>query len=123
MNGSRYERLLCRHLNNNGYHVVRSPASGGRTTRELPDVHYSKPGTQSTAVELKASSDSKAYYSPEEVKALISFSEAFNARPRLGARFKGDTSFYLAIPEECRQTDAGTYVLDSGTPVDTTIKP
>lgn len=123
MDGDRYERLLCRHLANTGYHVVRSPASGGATTRELPDAFYSKPGAQSVALELKSKDGQRAYYDEREVVALESFAHAFNAKPRLFTRWKGDTSYYGHKPSECHTTSGGNYRVDRGQSADIVIQP
>ncbi len=105
----RYERQLANHLDAQGFHVVRSPASGAGTTRQLPDLFWSKAGESAVAAELKTTSQDKAYYTSEEVNALCEFAAAFTAYPRLVARFKGDTSYYVCDPKDVYRTAEDNY--------------
>ena len=109
MSNGRYERQLANHLDNLGYHVVRAPSSGGGTKRDLPDLFWSKSDENAVAAELKTTSKDKAYYTFEEVDALCEFATAFNAYPRLVARFKGDTAYYVENPAELYRTEEGNY--------------
>ena len=112
MNGSNYERALARILHNDGYHVVRSPASGAATQRELPDLLWSKRYESPVAAELKATSQNVAYYEETEILALQSFAHAFAAVPVLVARFKGDTTYYGVRVTDARVTDSNRYAVD-----------
>jgi len=112
MNGSQYERRLARLLDDRGYHVVRSPASGSATERELPDLFWSSLDEYPIAAELKATSQNVAYYDKSEVEALREFALAFGAKARLTARFKQDTSYYLCRPKDARETDRGRFGVD-----------
>jgi len=112
MNGSHYERKLAQYLSQQGYKVVRSPASGGATERDLPDLFYAKPGERPVALELKATSQNVAYYDESEADSLQEFASAFFAYPRLCGRFKGDTSYYLWKIENARVTDSNNYAVD-----------
>jgi len=103
----RYERQLANYLDRQGYHVVRAPSSGGGTKRNLPDLFWSKTDKSAIAAELKTTSKDKAYYTSEEVESLSEFAAAFNAYPRLVARFKGDTSYYIADPKDVYKTPEG----------------
>jgi Holliday junction resolvase len=123
MNGSDYERKLAKHLASEGYHVVRSPASGAATKRDLPDLFWSKTGEKPIACELKATSQNVAYYELEEVGSLMEFAMAFNAIPLLGARYKQDTTYYLWHPTGVRQTDSGKYAVDRDIDPYETIQP
>jgi Holliday junction resolvase len=123
MNGSHYERELAKHLDSEGYKVVRSPASGSATKRDLPDLFWSKPTETAIAVELKATSQNVAYYEKEEVSALMEFAMAFNAIPLLGARFKQDTSYYLWHPTDVRRTESERYAADRDIQAHETIDP
>ena len=123
MDGDYYERELCRTLDSHGYHVVRSPASGSATERELPDAFYSKPDTRAVALELKSKDGTRAYYQEREVVALEAFAHAFDSEPRLFARWKGDTAFYGHRPEECHTTPEGNYRVDRDQPADIVIQP
>jgi len=123
MNGSDYERKLAKHLDSEGYHVVRSPASGAATKRDLPDLFWSKPDEKAIACELKATSQNVAYYEKQEVSALMEFGMAFNATPVLGARFKQDTTYYLWHPTDVRRTNSGRYAADRDIDAYDTIEP
>lgn len=123
MNGSQYERKLCRLLDAKGYHIMRAPSSGAATDRELPDVLYSKVDEPTVAGELKATATKIAYYDDDEVAALRSFATAFGAKPRLIARYKGDTSYYVYRIDDARKTDGGNYAVDLALDEHSTIKP
>lgn len=111
MSGSNYERKLAKHLDTQGYHVVRAPSSGGGTKRSLPDVFWAKPNENAIAAELKTISNAPAYVSKDEVTSLVEFAVAFNAKPRLILREKGDTAYYVIKPADCSLTEK-SYRLD-----------
>lgn len=115
MSGSRYERQLCNYMDSKGYHVVRAPSSGGGTKRSLPDVFWSKDGERAIAAELKTTSKDVAYFQQDEVESLLEFAAAFNAAPRLVARFKGDTSYYVCDPRDCEETENHTLKITTET--------
>jgi len=123
MNGSEQERELARHLDGCRYHVIRSPASGSATQRELPDLFWAKDDERPIASELKTTSQNVAYYDQSEVSALIRFAQAFCARPMLCARFAQDTTFYLCEPEAARLTESNNYAVDREIEPMETIKP
>lgn len=123
MNGSHYERELAKHLDSEGYKVVRAPASGSATKRDLPDLFWSKSGEKPIACELKATSQNVAYYDTEEVGSLMEFAMAFNSLPLLGARFKQDTTYYLWHPTDVRRTDSGKYAADRDIEANQVIEP
>jgi len=112
MNGSNYERTLARHLDSEGYHVMRAPSSGGATKRELPDLFWASHFTDPVAAELKATSQNVAYYDPDEIDALVSFSRSFGAQSWLVARYKGDTRYYAYRIDDARQTESGRFAVD-----------
>lgn len=123
MGGASYERRLCRILDDQGFHVMRAPSSGGATERELPDVLYAKVATPLYAGELKTTSENIAYYEGVEVQSLRNFATAFGAKTRLIARFKGDTSYYVYRADQARRTGAGNYAVDRDIQAETTIDP
>jgi len=118
-----YERKLAKHLDEQGYHVVRAPSSGGGTKRELPDLFWAKPSEAPIAAELKTTSQNVAYYDESEVAALQSFARSFDATPVLVARFKGDTTYYAVHIENPRITDSGRYAVDRDIEPSLTIEP
>lgn len=110
MTGQDRERELAKQLDAEGYHVIRSPASGS-VDRDQPDLAFAD-GTQKVVLEMKYTGDDTAYFGEEEVNALRRFGAAFNANPALCVRFKQDTNFYVADPEEARRTPEGNYAID-----------
>lgn len=84
--GDRRERQLVNALDSAGFAVMRAPASGSATERELPDVLAGN-GTVFYAIEAKASAGDPIYLTSEEVEALRYFAESFGAKPRIGVRF------------------------------------
>lgn len=111
MNGSKYERDFARLLDDLGYAVMRSPASGSATERDQPDLFFGRDGTRH-AVELKSTEENAAYFEPEEIDALERFAKRMDAFYLLGARFKGDTTFYLFDPKDARRTPTEKYAVD-----------
>jgi len=107
-----YERALARQLSDAGYHVIRAPASGSKTTRDLPDLAWSKADVTPHVGELKTTGQDIAYYEQAEVEALRRFGVAFSATPVLLARYKQDTTYYKIAPEDARQTDSGNYAVE-----------
>lgn len=130
--GRRTERQVINYLHENGWTVVRVPASGGGTDRDLPDVLVGGPGV-TLAAEVKSSSGGHIYVHKEEIDALQRFGEEFGAHIGLIVKFDteyGDPAygedrpgFYLLHPDNCPRTDAGsarvtkTYAQTEGTPV------
>jgi Holliday junction resolvase len=132
--GDRRERELVNELDEAGFAVMRAPASGSATDRELPDVlagradrsaHRSERGdSQSTesggsddsgsseplfyAVEAKSSSGDPIYLTGEEVEALVYFARNFGAKPRIGVRFDREP-WYFFHPADLYVTDGGNY--------------
>lgn len=129
MPGAGKERTLVRTLGHDDLPdaqrraAMRCPASGGATTRSLPDVLAARPlygvGEANVplmavawAIELKCSSRTTAYADAEEIADLREFAAAFGARPLVAAKPKRmgkRTPFYLVEPDNCRITDGGNY--------------
>ncbi|WP_435100892.1 Holliday junction resolvase Hjc [Halarchaeum sp. P4] len=105
--GDRRERELVNRLDDAGFAVMRAPASGSATTRELPDV-LAGDGTVFYAVEAKSSSGKPIYLTGEEVEALVYFSQNFGARPKIGVRFDRE-DWYFFHPSDLHVTDGGNY--------------
>ncbi|PSP55593.1 nucleoid-structuring protein H-NS [Halobacteriales archaeon QS_1_67_19] len=105
--GDRRERELVNRLDEAGFAVMRAPASGSATERELPDV-LAGDGDVFYAIEAKSSSGDPIYLSGEEVEALVYFSRNFGAKPKIGVRFDRE-DWYLFHPAEVHQTDGGNY--------------
>ncbi|MEZ3115881.1 Holliday junction resolvase Hjc [Halobaculum sp. MBLA0147] len=103
--GDRRERELVNRLDEAGFAVMRAPASGSATDRELPDV-LAGDGERFYAVEAKASGGDPIYLDAEEVEALIYFAQNFGAKARIGARFdREDWAFFH--PADLHTTDSG----------------
>lgn len=129
--GYKYERELVHSLRDHGYRVLPAAASGSATEEELPDLLAGTPWVSNVneawpvvsdalGIEAKAVSDDIAYFTEEEVHALIKFCDGFGAKARLAARFKGhrdalDTprQHFLVDPSEAERTDGGNYRVHS----------
>ncbi|WP_254532095.1 Holliday junction resolvase Hjc [Natrinema gelatinilyticum] len=105
--GDRRERELVNALDEAGFAVMRAPASGSATERELPDV-LAGDGERFYAVEAKSSSGDPIYLTGEEVEALIFFAQNFGAKPRIGVRFDRE-DWYFFHPGDLHVTDGGNY--------------
>ncbi len=120
--GDRRERELVNRLDAAGFAVMRAPASGSATERELPDALAGN-GEVFYAIEAKSSSGNPIYLTGEEVEALVFFAQNFGAKPRIGVRFDRE-DWYFFHPSECHITDSGNYrvkketALESGTDFD-----
>jgi len=105
--GNRRERELVNALDERGFAVLRAPASGSATERELPDV-LAGDGDAFFAVEAKSSSGDPIYLTGEEVEALVYFSRNFGASPKIGVRFDRE-DWYFFHPADVHRTDGGNY--------------
>jgi Holliday junction resolvase len=105
--GDRRERELVNRLDEAGFAVMRAPASGSATERELPDV-LAGDGEVFYAIEAKSSAGNPIYLTGEEVEALIYFAQNFGAKPRIAVRFDRE-DWYFFHPGDCYTTDGGNY--------------
>ena len=105
--GDRRERELVNLLDENGFAVMRAPASGGATQRELPDVLAGNDGLF-FAIEAKSSSGDPIYLTGEEVDGLVYFAENFGAMARIGVRFDREDWFFFH-PDDLYTTGGGNY--------------
>jgi Holliday junction resolvase len=105
--GDRRERELVNQLDEAGFAVMRAPASGSATDRELPDV-LAGDGEQFYAIEAKSSAGDPIYLTGEEVEALIYFARNFGAKSRIAVRFDRE-DWYFFHPGELYTTDGGNY--------------
>ena len=105
--GDRRERELVNALDEAGFAVMRAPASGSATSRELPDV-LAGDGEDFYAIEAKSSAGDPIYLGGEEVEALVYFAQNFGAKPRIGVRFDRE-DWYFFHPSDLHITDGGNY--------------
>jgi Holliday junction resolvase len=105
--GDRRERELVNELDAAGFAVMRAPASGSATERDLPDV-LAGDGSDFFAVEAKSSAGDPIYLDGSEVEALLFFARNFGAKPRVGVRFDGE-EWYFFHPGDLYTTDGGNY--------------
>jgi Holliday junction resolvase len=105
--GERRERELVNRLDDAGFAVMRAPASGSATERDLPDVLAGN-GENFYAIEAKALSGDPIYLDGEEVQSLQFFAENFGAEARIGVRFDEEDWAFFA-PKDLYQTDSGNY--------------
>jgi Holliday junction resolvase len=111
--GDRRERELVTALDEAGFAVMRAPASGSATERELPDV-LAGDGETFYAIEAKSSAGDPIYLSGEEIEALVYFARNFGAKPRVGVRFDRE-DWYFFHPGDLYETDGGNYRVKKGT--------
>ncbi|WP_331235633.1 Holliday junction resolvase Hjc [Natronorarus salvus] len=105
--GDRRERELVNLLDEAGFAVMRAPASGSATTRELPDVLAGN-GETFYAIEAKASAGNPIYLTGVEVEALVYFARNFGAKARIAVRFDRE-DWYFFHPGDLYITDGGNY--------------
>lgn len=106
--GDRRERELVNKLDEAGFAVMRAPASGSATERELPDVLAGNDG-DFYAIEAKSSSGDPIYLDGEDdVEALLFFARNFGAKARIAVRFDRE-DWYFFHPGELYVTDGGNY--------------
>ena len=105
--GERRERELVNRLDDAGFAVMRAPASGSATERDLPDVLAGN-GEHFYAIEAKSSSGDPIYLDGSEVESLLYFSQNFGARARIGVRFDRE-DWYFFHPGNLYTTDGGNY--------------
>jgi Holliday junction resolvase len=105
--GDRRERELVNKLDAAGFAVMRAPASGSATDRDLPDV-LAGDGSKFYAIEAKSSAGDPIYLDGEEIESLLYFSRSFGARARVGVRFDRE-DWYFFHPDDLYTTDGGNY--------------
>jgi len=105
--GDRRERELVNALDDAGFAVMRAPASGAATDRDLPDV-LAGDGDRFYAIEAKSSAGDPIYLTGEEVESLVYFSQNFGAKPRIGVRFD-EEDWYFFHPADLYTTEGGNY--------------
>jgi Holliday junction resolvase len=105
--GGRRERELVNELDGAGFAVMRAPASGAATDRDLPDV-LAGDGERFYAIEAKSSAGDPIYLTGEEVESLVYFSRNFGAKARIGVRFDQE-DWYFFHPGDLYTTDGGNY--------------
>lgn len=105
--GERRERELVNRLDAAGFAVMRAPASGSATERDLPDV-LAGDGESFYAIEAKSSNGDPIYLDGSEVQALEFFAESFGAEPRIGVRFD-EEEWAFFHPDDLYVTEGGNY--------------
>lgn len=118
--GDRLERELVNKLDEAGCAVMRAPASGSATERELPDV-LTGDGEQFYAIEAKSRSSDTIYIDEREIENLTYFAGSFGAEPLIGVRFDR-AAWYFFDPEEVYRTNGGNYRVKRETAVNTGIE-
>ena len=105
--GDRRERELVNQLDDAGFAVMRAPASGSATERDLPDV-LAGDGDTFYAIEAKSSAGRPIYLTGEEIESLVYFAQNFGAKARIGIRFDRESWFFFH-PSDLHVTDGGNY--------------
>lgn len=117
--GDRNERIAVRFLDGEGWAVMRAPASGSATERELPDF-LAGDGDRFIATEVKSSGGDPIYIGKDEIEALEFFAENFGAEAKVAVKFDLETSdpahgdkdrpgFYFLDVEDLHDTGGKTY--------------
>lgn len=114
--GDRRERELVNSIYDRKWAVMRAPASGSATERELPDV-LAGDGSAFFAIEAKSSSGDPIYIDSTEIDGLVYFADHFGAVPLVGARFDRE-DWYFAHPDDMYRTDGGNYRVKKETAVE-----
>jgi len=91
----RRERELVNSLDDPGFAVIRAPASGSATERELPDIHAGD-DNDFYAIEAKSSVGDSIYISGTEIDHLVYFAENFGASPQVGVRYDREDWYFFA---------------------------
>lgn len=123
--GATAERKLVNLLTDEGFAVMRAPASGGATSRALPDV-LAGDGTSLYAIEAKRFTTKQTYVTADEIAALRSFAGNMGALPLVGGRpniAPGDAAYgddslsgwFFMHPDELRETDGGNRAVEKRT--------
>lgn len=105
--GDRRERELVNKLDENEFAVMRAPASGSATDRELPDVLVGD-GGDFYAIESKSSSGDPIYIQEEEIDALQFFASNFGADAIVGVRFDREDWYFFYV-DDLYVTRGGNY--------------
>jgi len=105
--GARRERELVDELDALGFAVMRAPASGSATDRDLPDV-LAGDGDRFYAIEAKSSAGDPIYLDGTEVESLVYFARNFGANARIGVRFD-EADWFFFHPDDLHRTDGGNY--------------
>lgn len=105
--GGRTERELVNILDSNGFAVLRAPASGGASPRNLPDILAGN-GGKFYAIEAKSSGNDRVYIDGREIEALTYFTIKFGALSRIGVRFNQE-DWYFFHPNDLYITNGGNY--------------
>ncbi len=105
--GDRRERELVNVLDDDGFAVMRAPASGSATERELPDVLAGN-GEQFYALEAKSSNGDPIYLKQEKIEGLEYFASNYRAVPTVAARFDYEPWYFLH-PDWLYRTRSGNY--------------
>ncbi len=114
--GDRRERELVNLFDDDGFAVMRAPASGGGTDRELPDILVGD-GNLFYSIEAKSSSGQPIYVKQKEIEDLNYFSSKFGCEPRIAVRFDRE-DWYFFDPDDCYRTDSGNYRIKKGTAIE-----
>jgi Holliday junction resolvase len=105
--GDRRERELVNLLDEAGFAVMRAPASGSATERDLPDVLAGN-GERFFAIEAKSSAGKPIYLDGAEIESLLFFSRNFGAKARIAVRFDRE-DWYFFHPGDLHTTEGGNY--------------
>ena len=109
--GIQDERSLVKLLWENGFAVVRSPASGSSTKMPRPDIVAGNSlRNVQFAIEVKTTHKETLYISRESISQLVEFAQRFGCKPVVALRFKSHVRSWIFIqPEQLAVTPASNY--------------
>lgn len=102
--GTNAERDLIKMLWASGWAAIRSAGSGS--------MHFPSPDIlagnklRRVAIEAKATKEEKKYFSDEEIKQILNFSEYFGAEPWIAIKFNSCPWVFIN-PEDLEKTTTG----------------
>lgn len=110
--GTRRERELVGMFDDAGFGVLRAPASGSATVRELPDLVAARgPGfgwTCMLIIEAKATHNGYVRLDPEEIKAILTYAKLSGGLEYVAVRPDRDRWHFYRV-EDLNETAGGAY--------------
>jgi len=109
-----YERQLMNLFWDNGFAVLRAPASSGTTKIHTPDIFAgSKERGLFIAIELKTSRQNFFYVKKSQIRGLLEFSRRMGAQAYLAVKFIGKrTGFlFLSVPDALIDSRGDSYIV------------
>lgn len=110
-----YERKLGEIFWENGFGVMRAPASSGTTNIRRPDLLVGSAKKNLTfAIEVKTSRQNQFYVTKKQLSGLQEFASCFGAEPYLAVKFVGKRMdfMFLKVPDDLILSKGESYRVD-----------